>query len=158
MGATTGIQAIGSYSAITGTAIDTLLALIPNPDAAHGTGAVADSANRGTNNTYLDEMSPGAAAQLRVELAAMKAAAPGAGLSATGQHVTTAGEATANQLDIVTGLADLTLANCAVSIRRAGTLVDVDAVLSEPTPGTLRVADGSTYNTTAGDVVTWFAK
>jgi hypothetical protein len=157
MGATSGIQPIGTYSGLVGSSIDILLALIPDPDAAHGTGAVADSTHRGAYNTYLDEMSPGAAAQLRVELEALKAAAPGGGLSATGQHVTTAGEATANQVDIVTGLADLTLANCAVSIRRAGTLVDVDAVVTEPVAGTLRIADGTTYNTTAGDVITWYA-
>jgi hypothetical protein len=119
------------------------------PDAPHGSGAVAGG------NGYLDEMSPGAAAQLRVELKAFKTAE---GTTAHGQHVVTAGEATANLADIVTGLADLTITNCAVTIRRAGANVTVDAVLSEPVAGTLRVADGgTTYNMTAGDIIVWFA-
>ncbi len=69
MGVTTGIVALANYAgaANDGAAIDLLIALIPNPDAPHGTGAVAGGHN-------LDEMSPGAAAQLRVELAALKAA------------------------------------------------------------------------------------
>ena len=54
---------------------DALLALIPNPDAAHGTGAMANPP-RGSN--HLDEMSPGAAAQLRAELLAAKTFANGA--------------------------------------------------------------------------------
>jgi hypothetical protein len=77
MGATTGMNAIGNYAgaANDGAAVDILIALIPNPDAAlAGSGAIADSANQGVNNTFLDEMSPGAAAQLRVELTALKAA------------------------------------------------------------------------------------
>lgn len=74
MGVTAGIQPIADYSAETtaGDAIDLLLALIPDPDAPHGSGAIADSANQGQGNTYLDEMSPAAAAQLRVELESMK--------------------------------------------------------------------------------------
>lgn len=74
MGATTGMTAIGDYAgaATDSAAVDVLLALIPDPDAPHGTGAVADADNLGANNTYLDEMSPGAAAQLRVELTALK--------------------------------------------------------------------------------------
>jgi hypothetical protein len=74
MSALSGISAIGAYAgdATAGAAIDKLLALIPNPDATHGSGAVAGG-NQGINNTYLDEMSPAAAAQLRVELIAMKA-------------------------------------------------------------------------------------
>jgi hypothetical protein len=74
MTALSGVSVIGDYSgdATAGAAIDKLLALIPDPDAPHGTGAVAGGA-QGTLNTYLDEMSPGAAAQLRAELLAMKA-------------------------------------------------------------------------------------
>lgn len=69
MGANTGIKVVGDYAQLTaGAAIDVLVALIPNPDAPAGTGPV-----QGTGASYLDEMSPGAAAQLRVELAAMKA-------------------------------------------------------------------------------------
>lgn len=74
MSAISGVSPIGDYTgdATAGAAIDKLLALIPNPDAAHGSGAVAGG-NQGILNTYLDEMSPGAAAQLRVELLALKA-------------------------------------------------------------------------------------
>lgn len=154
MGATTGITAIGAYNGVITSDIDLLLSLIPDPDAPHGSGAVAGG-NQGILNTYLDEMSPGAAAQIRVELAALRTAAP----IAYGTYVVTAGDAAANHADIVTGLADLTLANCAATVRRAGADVTLDAVLSEPAAGTLRVADGgTTYNVTAGDVITWAAK
>lgn len=62
-GATKGIQPLGSYtgSATAGAGLDKLLALIPNPD---------DGATAGGG--FLDEMSPAAAAQLRVEIAALK--------------------------------------------------------------------------------------
>lgn len=68
MGATTGIAPIGAYagSATAGAAIDKLIALIPDPDTTSTSGAQAGGGN-------LDEMSAGAAAQLRVELTAMKA-------------------------------------------------------------------------------------
>lgn len=73
MVATTGLTVYGDYAnaATDGAAVDMLIALIPNPDAAHGTGAAA---NGGAGAGDLDEMSPGAAAQLLVELAALKAA------------------------------------------------------------------------------------
>lgn len=68
MTALTGISAVGSYTGATtaGAAIDILVALIPNPDSTSTSGAQAGGGN-------LDEMSPAAAAQLRVDLAAMKA-------------------------------------------------------------------------------------
>lgn len=74
MSALSGVSVIGDYTAdaTAGAAIAKLLALIPNPDAPHGTGAVAGG-GQGQTNTYLDEMSPGAAAQLRAELIALKA-------------------------------------------------------------------------------------
>lgn len=67
MGATTGLAVIGDYT--TGAPankviIDRIIALIPNPD-------VAPAQSGGG---FLDEMSPAAAAQLRVELAAVKTA------------------------------------------------------------------------------------
>lgn len=75
MGATTGIQKIGDYATPGGdpAKVQALLDLVPNPDAPAGTGAVAGG-SQGINNSYLDQMSPGCAAQLRVELAALKAA------------------------------------------------------------------------------------
>ena len=75
MSALSGITAIGNYAgaATDSAAVDILLSLVPDPDAPKGTGAVAGG-NQGINNTFLDEMSPGAAAQLRVELLALKAA------------------------------------------------------------------------------------
>lgn len=68
MSAIAGLAVLGDYDQATaGDAVDQLLDLIPNPDAPHGSGAVAGGG-------FLDEMSPGAAAQIRVELIAMKAA------------------------------------------------------------------------------------
>lgn len=63
-----GISAIEDYSAVTtaGAGIDLLVALIPDPDSTSTSGAQAGGGN-------LDQMSPGAAAQLRKELAALKA-------------------------------------------------------------------------------------
>lgn len=67
MGATTGIVKLGNYAgaASDSAAVDILLALIPNPDSTSSSGAIA---GRG----LLDEMSPACAAQLRVELLALK--------------------------------------------------------------------------------------
>lgn len=76
--ALSGIAAIGTYAtaninathsnAVAAKAdIAVLIALIPNNDAAGSSGAVAGGG-------FLDEMSPGAAAQLRVELNALLAA------------------------------------------------------------------------------------
>lgn len=148
MGATTGIVKLGAYSSsVIDTNIDELLALLADPDDDSSSGAQAGGG-------LLDEMSPAALAQLRVELEAIKTASAGSG--ASGQHTVTAGEATANLVDIVTGLADLTLANVAVTVTRAGSIVTADAVITEPVAGTIRVADGGvTYNVTAGDKINW---
>lgn len=153
MGATTGVAAIATYSGSSAAKVAALLALIPNPDAgANGTGAVAGG-SYGQNNTYLDEMSPAAAVQLRVELAALLAS-----LGSSGSYTVTAGDVTATQSDIVTGLADLDLTKSAVVIRRAGSIVTGDAAITEPTPGTIRVKSGaSTYTLTAGDVIIYNA-
>lgn len=69
MAAITGIVALGVYagSANDGAAIDKLIALIPDPDTTSSSGAQAGGG-------FLDQMSPACAAQLRVELAALKAA------------------------------------------------------------------------------------
>lgn len=72
MGATTGLETQDYSGAATGgAAIDILTALIPDPDAPHGSGAAA--AGGDVQSTFLDEMSPAAAAQLLAELAAMRA-------------------------------------------------------------------------------------
>lgn len=69
MSAITGISAIGNYAgaATDSAAIDILIALIPNPDSTSTSGAITSGAG-----SMLDEMSPMAAAQLRVELLALK--------------------------------------------------------------------------------------
>lgn len=68
MSATTGLAPLSTYDGATDAdKVGQLLALIPDPDAPHGSGAVSGGA-------YLDEMSPGAAAQIRVELLALQAA------------------------------------------------------------------------------------
>lgn len=144
---TTGIDAIGAYdSTVIADNIDELVALIPDPDTTSTSGAQAGGGN-------LDEMSPGAAAQLRVELAAL--AAGGGVPAAAGQHTITAGEASANQVDIVTGLADLVLGKVAVTVVNGNTIATSDAAITEPSAGTIRVADGSTYNTVAGYIINW---
>lgn len=151
MGAsTTGLQPVGTYTVgDSGGNLTELLRIIPDPDAAHGSGAVAGGA-------HLDEMSPGAAAQLRAEILAM-----GGGSSSTerdfasGSHTITSGEALANLVDITTGLDDFTLSKSSVSVWNGTTLATSDAVISKQTGGVLRVADGSTYNTVAGYVIRW---
>lgn len=74
MGVLTGIQVIGNYAGAANdqAAVDVLLALLPNPDS--GAGSSGASANGGLGAGHLDEMSPGACAQLRVELTALRAA------------------------------------------------------------------------------------
>jgi hypothetical protein len=68
MAATTGVAAIATYNAGTNkTNVQRLIDLIPNPDTTSSSGAQAGGG-------MLDEMSPMAAAQLRVELAALKTA------------------------------------------------------------------------------------
>lgn len=67
MAATSGVAPINTYA--TGThkeKIQALIDLIPNPDTTSSSGAQAGGG-------YLDEMSPAAAVQLRVELTALKA-------------------------------------------------------------------------------------
>jgi len=68
---TQGLQTLGNYGAAANdaAAVQILINLIPNPDAPHGTGAAAGG---GKGAGFLDEMSPGAAAQLRAELTALQ--------------------------------------------------------------------------------------
>lgn len=147
MGATTGIVKLGTYAGTTDDNIDELLGLLADPDTDSSSGAQAGGG-------LLDEMSPAALAQLRVELEAIKSGTAGEG--ASGQHIVTADEATANQADIVTGLADLDIGNISATVTRAGVIVTADAVITEPVAGTIRVADGAvTYVVTAGDKINW---
>ena len=74
MGATTGIPATQNYAGAANdpARVQLLIDLIPNPDAPAGPGPAAASGSK-VLHSYLDEMSPAAAAQLLVELAALKA-------------------------------------------------------------------------------------
>lgn len=157
MGATTGLAVIGAYLGDGGD-VSKLLALIPNPDAAHGTGAVAGAAQTPVGAGFLDEMSAPAAAQLRVELAAINTAVGNAEGYRVGSSTMSAGEVTATLKDIVTGLSNLTIADCIVKITRSGVDVTRDAVITEPTAGTIRVAAGANYVMTAGDIVRYYAE
>jgi hypothetical protein len=143
-----------STAATIGGKIDLLLAAIPDPDSTSTSGAIQGIAG------FLDEMSPITAAELRVEIAALRTSANGGNTEiANGVYTVTAADATANHADIVTGLADLTLTKSTVKVTRAGADVTVDAVVTEPVAGTLRVADGgTTYNMTAGDLIYWTAR
>jgi len=67
MPATQGMQPLGVYATNDSTAVNTLLALIPDPDSSNSSGATA-------GGSLLDQMSPGCAAQLRVELIALRTA------------------------------------------------------------------------------------
>lgn len=151
MGSGTGLTVLGDYQH-DGTDIDVLLALIPDPDVSPAqAGGVADG-----SGGFLDQMSPAAAAQLRVELGAM--VVDGAAFR-VGTYTMVAADDTANLTNIVTGLDNITLANCIVQIMRAGVDVRADAILSEPTAGTLRIANGAaTYVVTAGDVVSYYVE
>lgn len=68
MSALTGISPVGNYAGVTtaGAGIDRLVALLPNPDTTSTSGAIAGGG-------FLDQMSPAAVVQLRVELAALRA-------------------------------------------------------------------------------------
>lgn len=141
-------------------AIDLLLAAIPDPDTTSTSGAQQGSDYLG----YLDEMSPITSAQLRVELAALQAAA-GAGTIdedtfAFGSYVAVAGDDTANETTIDTGITTaVAFDSLVVSIERAGASVKADAVVTDNEDGTFTVADGAvTYDVTAGDTITWAAK
>jgi hypothetical protein len=123
-----------------------LLALIPDPD---GTAyQVADAGN-------FDEMFPSTAAQLRKELTAIDEGT--GGVRVGGIETVTAGQDTANQIDIVTGLTGIDLpSKLAISVWRAGVFIPIPAAaLTEPVDGTIRVADSGALVVTAGDLVVW---
>ncbi len=66
-----GVAPLNVYAGTPRAAVNQLLALIPNPDSTSSSGAIAGGG-------FLDEMSPAAAVQLRVELTALAAAVPNA--------------------------------------------------------------------------------
>lgn len=145
-----GIIAMGAYDSTPTANVAELIDLIGDPDE-----LVTNARNAGSN---LDEMSPVARAQLRVEIDALAAAN---NLAATGvaygTHTVTAAEDTAGLVDIVTGLADTAAANYSVTVWRAGVVDNGDLVFSEPAAGTLRVADGATDDILEDDIIVWFA-
>lgn len=74
MASTDGIQPIGDYAtpATDKLKVQALLDLIPNIDSPGSSGSqAAPKLNQGRGNSFLDEMSPAAANQLRVELTAL---------------------------------------------------------------------------------------
>lgn len=72
MASTTGVQPLNNYAGAANDAarVQLLLDTVPNPDVSPAQAGGVMSGGGG----FLDEMSPGAAAQLRVELTALKAA------------------------------------------------------------------------------------
>lgn len=74
--------------------------------------------------------------------------------TAGGRHTATSGEATANSLDIDTGLAAIDAQ--VIQILRSGNVTTSDADVTV-VDGVITVADGSTYSVTAGDVINWIA-
>lgn len=67
-------------------------------------------------------------------------------------HTVTADEATANAAVISTPAS--AVKGATVMITRAGAVSTSDAVVTYPVSGGVSVADGATYNVTAGDVIT----
>lgn len=65
MSALTGLTVLGTYTTNDSTAVNSLLDLIPDPDSDSSSGAIAGGG-------LLDQMSPACAAQLRVELLALR--------------------------------------------------------------------------------------
>lgn len=78
----------------------------------------------------------------------------GSGPISHGEYTATSGDATANSVAINTGLN--AIESVQVQILRGGKVATSDAAVSH-SGGTLTVGDGSTYNLTAADVISWFA-
>ena len=70
----------------------------------------------------------------------------------SGVHTVTSTEAGANKVEINTGMANAT--GAIVQIVRAGVVVGADAKPSIAA-GVLTVADGSSYDVTTSDVISW---
>jgi|GEM_PF-2171737 len=72
-----------------------------------------------------------------------------------GNHTVTSGEATANTVTIATGLATVSSAQVQV-VDASNKVVTADAVVSF-SAGNITVADGTTFNLTAGYVIRYLA-
>jgi hypothetical protein len=143
MGATTGILPIGTYTLNDTLNLALLYALLPNTDIAPAQAA----------GGFLDEMSPAAVAQLRVEFETILGEIP----LASGFHVATAGEATANEITVDTGvITDEAFGSIVHDIVRTGASVSSDEIVTDNDDGTFTITEDSTYNVTAGDIIVWY--
>lgn len=69
-----------------------------------------------------------------------------------GTHVAVTDDATADKVDVVSGLTEIV--GYQVQVFRAGVLVGGDVKVSA-NAGTLSIEDGTTYKITAGDIITY---
>lgn len=138
---TQGLVAQGDYAtpAAINAKVAALLAIVPDPDTA--------PAQQGIRS-WLDEMAPMTAAQLRVELAALQSA----GRALSGTYTLTAGDVTATFAALPAPGFTPSLVNTIIDIRRAGACVGANAVQTLNATN-VRVATSGTYTLTAGDVV-----
>lgn len=140
----TGILPVGDGS------LADLERLIPNPD----------NLTKATSiGHHLDEMAPAAAVQLRIELNHFFETSGEAGETyTTGTHAITAGEVTATEVVIDTGLTtDAALSTLILAIKRAGVNVTRDAAVTDNEDGTFTIEAGSNYALTAADEISYYA-
>lgn len=74
---------------------------------------------------------------------------------ASGEYTVTSADASANASAIVTGLKSID--SVIVQVKSSGNNVLTSDADITHSGGTITVADGSTYNTTAGYIVSWLA-
>lgn len=148
----TGPSAVGIVPVGDGSLAD-LEKLIPYPDAIPG---VDDARSTGY---HLDEMSPAAANQLRIELNEFLSVNGEEGTNfATGSHAATAGEASANSIVIDTGLeTEEALTELIVQYNRAGAGV-AGGTVTDNEDGTFTISESGGLNITAADTVDWYAR
>ena len=145
-----GIVAVGDGS------LSDLETLIPDPDFRS---AGSPNAGAGSVGYHLDEMSPGCATQLRLEINKYLETAGEPDVSvATGSHVATAGEVTANEITIDTGLTTaVALDTLIVQYSRAGTGV-AGGTVTDNADGTFTITESGGLDITAGDTIDWYAR
>lgn len=151
-----GIEVIGDYATPVDAEdkVQVLIDLIPDPDTINTSGAQAGGGN-------LDEMSPIAAAHLRVELGALQAeiSSSGGPASAFGEYTADGDDASADEMEIDTGLdTSDPLTILIVDIIRGGVSVKDDAIVTDNEDGTFTITEDSEYSVTSGDVVHWAAQ